>query len=292
MYIGNGVTKNFPLPEGYDGSVVILRIPGGKGIRMTRGEGYEVKEGSVNFYAPVPSGVEVIFDELSVSEMMSKTAGNYVVIYGDGTTKEVSEDPVILLAEAQKVLNESKLRSDEVIQAGRETVSYITGLIGTLKADLEGRLDGYSLNAEEIALRAASEAKSQITRDWAGTLERISAETEAAREIRYNIERLLEDARQISVNAANVTRDEISKKCEQVLNGCEMLSTLRDELTELGKTLKQELERTYYNVSEKINVAVGEELEMLKSLRTKMEDDYKTFNAKINNRWEILSGEK
>ena len=151
MYIGNGVTKNFPLPEGYDGSVVILRIPGGKGIRMTRGEGYEVKEGSVNFYAPVPSGVEVIFDELSVSEMMSKTAGNYVVIYGDGTTKEVSEDPVILLAEAQKVLNESKLRSDEVIQAGRETVSYITGLIGTLKADLEGRLDGYSLNAEEIA---------------------------------------------------------------------------------------------------------------------------------------------
>ena len=291
MYTGNGVTKNFPIPEGYDGRVVILRMPGGKGIRMTEGESYEVKDGSVCFFAAVPAGIEILFDELSEAEMMSNNAGNYVVIYGDGTISEVDEDPVLILAEAKRLLNEAIQCKDEAEHSCREAAGYVTGLTDSLKAELKGMLDGYEMTAGEIAAAEAAEAKSRITTDWAETLERIAAETKAAKESRYEVEKLLEETRQIAVNAAMAVRDEIALKCDQVLKGCEALKELKNEINETGRILKQELEKTYYDVREKVNITASEELEILKSLRLRIEDDYNTLSAKINARWEFLRGE-
>ncbi|MBQ7192912.1 MAG: hypothetical protein IJR98_00900 [Synergistaceae bacterium] len=291
MYTGNGVTKNFPIPEGYDGKVVILRMPGGKGIRMAEGESYEVKDGCVCFYAAVPAGIEILFDELSDAEMMSKNTGNYLVIYGNGTISEVDEDPLLILAEAKRLLGEAKQCKDEAEHSCTEAAGYVTGLTASLKAELKGLLDGYKMTVEEISAAAAAEAKSQITTDWADTLERIAAETKTAKENRYQVEKLLEEARQIAVNTATSVRDEIALKCEQVLKGCETLDDLKTEINETGKLLKNELEKTYYDVREKINITASEELEMLKSLRLKLEDDYSTLSAKINARWEFLRGE-
>ena len=63
MYTGNGVTRKFPLPAGYDGSEVYLIFPTGKSIKMREGEGYTVSEGAVYFSAAIPAGVVVSFTE-------------------------------------------------------------------------------------------------------------------------------------------------------------------------------------------------------------------------------------
>ena len=63
MYTGNGVTRKFPLPIGYDGGVVYLIFPTGKSIKMVKDEGYTVSEGAVYFSAAIPAGVVVSFTE-------------------------------------------------------------------------------------------------------------------------------------------------------------------------------------------------------------------------------------
>ncbi len=40
MYTGNGVTKKFPIPSGYDGSTVYLIFPTGQNIKMVQREYY------------------------------------------------------------------------------------------------------------------------------------------------------------------------------------------------------------------------------------------------------------
>jgi len=49
LYIGNGVTKEFPLPEGCDGSVVHWIVPDVKTTKMKEGEAYTVHDGIVFF---------------------------------------------------------------------------------------------------------------------------------------------------------------------------------------------------------------------------------------------------
>ena len=39
-----------------------------------------------------------------------------------------------------------------------------------------------------------------------------------------------------------------------------------------------------------MRLKINEELELLKNLRRKMENDYNILNNKINNRWEALRG--
>ena len=106
MYAGNGVTKRFKIPEGYDGSEVYLTFPGGKTIRMHECEGYEVSGDYVKFDAAIPAGIRISFEESADGEELNSKG--YVVIYGDGSIKEVDEDPVKYLEETQRLLTEAE----------------------------------------------------------------------------------------------------------------------------------------------------------------------------------------
>ena len=181
MYIGNGITKKFLIPQGYDGSVVVLSTDGGKGIRMAEGEAYEIQNGYVVFYSAVPIGIKISFDEADATEIMKKTSGAYVVIYADGTMKEVDEDPTLLLEEARKILADTKQTLKETEQVTSDAQKYMTSMLSSSGADLDGRLDGYSQIAQKAVDEAIITAKRELTESWSATLERLTVDTSTVR---------------------------------------------------------------------------------------------------------------
>ena len=291
MYIGNGVTKKFPLPAGYDGSVVILKIPNGKGVRMIQGEGYTVKDGAVIFYAPVPSGIEILFDDTGEIELMSANSKSYVVIYADGSMREVDEDPTLILDEAKKILTDAKRVAAELEQNISDAKTYITSVLSNSGADLDGRLDGYSSKVEESVAEAAEQVRIQIMDEWNAILDRIEVEKNTVKEYARNVEHIQDELESLSLNMAQTLKDELLSKCEDVLQGCEDLKILKSEVQTIAADVKLEVTQIAQNAAAEMRLKINEELELLRNLRSKMESDYNTLNTRINNRWDLLRGE-
>ena len=133
MYTGNGVTKKFPIPAGYDGSKVYLIYPTGKSIKMVKDEGYTVSDGTVYFSAAIPAGVVVSCDEPEGYGETPTQGTGYVVIYNDGHIVEVADDPAEYLAQSQKVLTEAKKHYAEVKEYAEASIVNLTTLGDTLK---------------------------------------------------------------------------------------------------------------------------------------------------------------
>lgn len=291
MYTGNGVTKKFPIPAGYDGQVVILTMPSGKGIKMTEGDGYKIEGDSIIFFAAVPAGITISFDESQAGELVNTNSGGYVVIYSDGSMKEITEDPALLLEQTQKILSEAKKKADEISQTSNEAISYITGLLSTVNADLEGRLTGYAQRAEEIIAEAAAEVKIQIRNDYAPTLESLTEKSNEIRESLQVMELLKDEIRESAITAAKDTKLEIISQCQNVITACENLGQLKNEIQNLSESTRSEIIQERNKFLDSIELKAQQELEALKSLRLKMENDYQMLNTKINNRWDLLRGE-
>ena len=291
MYIGNGVTKKFPLPEGYDGSVVVLKMQNGKSVRMTEGEGYIIKDNSVNFYAPVPAGIEISFDVPDENELMKKNTSNYVVIYSDGSMREVDEDPTLILTEAQNILREAKNEADEIKEAVSNAKEYMTSMLNSSGADLDGRLDGYSVKVEEMINDAAHATKQTILNEWLSTLDRLNAESKSIREDLSELQKIKKEIQNSVDTTAENFKNEILSQCEEVFTKYEEIKKIRPELEIYSLELKGELKQIMLETSDEMRIKINEEVEFLRNLRTKMEEDFNTLNTKINNRWEMLRSE-
>ncbi len=291
MYIGNGVTKKFPLPAGYDGNVVILKIPNGKGVRMIQGEGYVVKDGVINFYAPVPDGIEILFDNTGEIELMSTKSKSYVVIYSDGSIREVDEDPTLMLEEARKILTDAKKAAIELNQNIEDAKTYMSRVLSNSGADLDGRLDGYSSKVAESVAEAALQVKTQITNEWSATLERLEVEKATVKKYSQTVEQVKDKLEHLSFNIAQNLRDELLSKCNDVLQNCEDLKILKTEIQSIAAKVKLEVAQISRNAVEEMRLKINEELELLRNLRAKMESDYNNLNTRINNRWNLMRGE-
>lgn len=291
MYIGNGVTKKFPLPAGYDGSVVVLKIPNGKGVKMIQDEGYVVKDGAVIFYAPVPDGIEILFDDTGEIELMATNSKSYVVIYPDGSIREVDEDPTLILEEARKILIDAKRAAFELNQNIEDAKTYMSSVISNSGADLDGRLDGYSSKVEEMVAEAALQVKTQITDEWITTLEHLEVEKNTVKEYAQTVERVKNELENLSLNIAQTLRDELLSKCNDVLQNCEDLKILKSEIQTIAAQVKLDVTQISQNAAEEMRLKINEELELLRNLRSKMENDYNTLNTRINNRWDLMRGD-
>lgn len=291
MYLGNGITRKFPLPDGYDGSVVFLKIAGSKGVRMTQGDGYEVKDNTVIFYAPVPAGVEIIFDYMNESEVLNPMSKSYIIIYADGTMTEVDEDPTLILEEAKKLLIEAKRCALEITDAYNGAQAYVSQIINASTADFDGRLDGYSQTIDDAVSEAALSTKTAITDEWAVTLERMTAESKAVREDLSALQKLKRELQSIYDTAIESFKNSMSEHVAEALESCEEVRKLKPELALYSLEIQKELKQIVINYEDEIRTKINEELDLLRNLREKMEEDYNTLNIKINNRWDILRGE-
>ena len=290
MYTGNGVTRKFPLPIGYDGEVVYLIFPTGKSIKMVKDEGYTVSEGAVYFSAAIPAGVVVSFEE---PEDAGDTDGvlKYVVIYKDGRIVEVSEDPAEYLAQTQQVLAEAKKHYEEVKEYASQAVKDMMTLKSTLADNFEGLLYDYTTRGKEVITENANLLKSEIRTELEGALLRIQTEAQTVESGLQIMELLKKEAQQVSGTTAEATKQEILSKCYEAIEACEETAKIKADCEYCAEEAKSAAQKAYYEAQAALNRKIDEELEMLRSLRLRLESDSEAMNTRFNSVWEILRGE-
>ena len=289
MYTGNGVTRKFPLPDGYDGSAVYLIFPTGKSIKMMNGEGYTVSEGAVYFSAAIPAGVIVSFSEPE-NVISAGDALNYVVIYKDGRIIEVSEDPTELLVQSQKALVDAKAHYAEVTTYAQEAIERITSLKETLADEFVGLLYEYSMKGKEQITENAALLKSEIHAELESALLNIRKETQTVEAGLQIMELLKSEAQNAANSAAEEARNQVLAGSSGVLDTLEDIEKLKAECDYFYQEAKSAAQKSGLEVQAAMTQKANEELEMLRSLRLKLEDDREMLNARINSAIEVLRG--
>lgn len=289
MYTGNGAAKKFRIPEGYDGSVVVLGLPTGKTIKMKAGEGYEIAGEYVIFDAVIPSGITISFEENEESEPLINTG--YVVIYGDGTIQEVNEDPVKYLEETQKILKTAMKQTDSINDIAERTVERIKSLGENTANKFESELYKYEQRGENLMNETVSLLRAEMRTEAEIILSQV---TEALSQINGGLSRMediREETRGISNESARETEERILKDCASVKEIYEELTEIRTETKRFRDEAKYAAETAGREANALMNMKVNEEIEMLRSLRLKLEDDSELLMTKLNNAWEVLRGE-
>ena len=290
MYTGNGVTRKFLLPSGVDGSEVYLIFPTGQSIKMKRDQGYTVSEGAVYFSGAVPAGVEVSFTEPEGYGEQTITKG-YVVIYNDGRIVQEDFDPAEYLLESQKILSEAKKHHEEVTQYAEEAILRVMTLKEELGQDVERLLYTSTVKTQNLLEETASRLKEEISAGLDEALTSIRKEAETVEAGLQIMEQLKEETSSISEASASATKASIEEKCNAVLSAYGAMQKLKSDCEYYCEEARSAARKAGLETQAAMSVKAEEELEMLKSLRLKLESDSETMNKRIDNALEMLRSE-
>ena len=289
MYTGNGVTKKFLLPEGCSGDAIYLIFPTGKSIKMLKDEGYTVSEGAVYFSAAIPAGVVVSFSEpenvISAGDRL-----NYVVIYKDGRITEVTEDPTELLVQTQKALIDAKAHYAEVKAYADDVINTLNSLKDTLTDTFEGLLYEYTQRGKEQITENATLLKREIQTALEGALLEIRREVQTVEEGLQVMELLNKDAQDAAHAAAQGVREELAGQIIDALDVHEKILQMRAECDYFYVEARAAAQKAGLEAQVLMTQKVNEEMETLRSLRLKLENDRDMLNARINSAIEVLRG--
>ena len=290
MYIGNGVTKNFPIPDGHDGSIVALVSGNGKGLLATPNDDYVIKNGCVCFHSAVPSGVKVTFDESDITEFIDESR-KQVIIYSDGSTKEVEENPHVLLEEARNVLTDCILERNELNYLINATKKYLQNITVLTEKDLAGRLESYQTLADKAVLEASLDVKKKILEEWLPIFERTKLDKKLLEDTFNSLMALSTDIEGKITKAANSAATAVAKKCEKAIQSTEEIKEMKPVINAALLDAQEQIKRTAKDAAREIEYQSQKEFEEIKALRIKMESDYELLNERINNRIKILGGD-
>lgn len=287
MYTVNGVTKAHSPAAGKDGIVMFLISRTGKSIKMEKEEGYTVSDGAVYFCAAIPAGVEVSFTEPEgVSEPSDKLS--YVVIYKDGRIVEVTEDPAEYLAQSQKVFASAQAHYAEVSDYASQTITELMKLKSELADEFEALLYEYTQRSREQITENAEVLKVQIRTELEGAILRIQTESQTVESGLQIMELLKKEAHAESKTAAEKTRAEILGKCDDTLKAYEQVKKLMSDCEYYSEEAKGAAQKAGLEVQAAMTQKAEEEIEMLRSLRLKLESDSENLNRRIDSAWEML----
>lgn len=201
MYIGNGEAREFPLPEGKSGEEVYFLPDGGARVRLND-TAYRIEDGpekKVIFEIPPPEGVIISF-EPGVEAAMK---GVCVVIYPDGSVKEITEDPYTLLVEAKAERDEAKKLLKAAIDANEKTERFVKIESDIAREKLSARAEKYATLVDD-SVKSAAAAASDAVKEAIGNQIEEAREIEASvAGIRGEIQTLLEEARIAAMSAAD-----------------------------------------------------------------------------------------
>ncbi len=297
MYTGNGAAKKFLIPSGYNGETVYLVI-GSQYVKMTAGENYEISGDYVVFSQVVPSGVMICFELPSGAEATKMKATSYIVIYGDGTIRQVDEDPAIMLEEARNTLEKAESYLDEVRDFAAATLQEIKATGDVVTAEFEGRLLGYTARAEDAIDEAAACVKTDLKEEFTAALEEVRTATQEVQAVQATrsiatLKAAAQEDNEVSnaaEQAAEQAAEEIAEKCSEAIEAYSKMAELKDEMQELYDSAKYAAETVGREIQTAFTRKVNEEIEILKSLRLRMETDYDTIKTKIDTRLDLLKG--
>lgn len=290
MYIGNGVTKNFPIPEGCSGQTVALVSGNGKGLLATLNDDYVIKNGFVCFNSAVPSGVKVIFDESDITDFIDESR-KQVIIYSDGSTNEVDVNPQVLLEEARNVLNDCILERNELTYLINSTKKYLENLTVLTEKDLAGRLESYKALADKGILESTLEAKKQILEEWQPIFERTKLDKKLLEDTFNSLMGLSADIEGKINKSAGSAVTAIAKKCEKAIQSAEEIKEMKPVINAAMLDALEQIKRAGKDATHELEYNMQKEFEEIKALRIKMESDYELLNERINNRIKILGGD-
>lgn len=288
MYIGNGVTKKFPLPLGYDGSCVILKLPNGKGIQATQGESYTIKNNAVVFITAIPAGIEVCFSESEVTGLISQDSAGYVVIYPDGIIHEVKEDPSLLLEEARKTLANTQKQLTELRAFVNDTKTYLSSIVSTTQSDLDGRLESYKRFADLSVSEMAMNVKKEITGDWLKMYDTLEERRKSIMSDTEKLEKLKTDFKRLVEKASYKAVENINKYYLEVKTIYETIKNYQPSLQSAVSEAQTQIQQTGYETKSEIRYLMTKEAEEIKNLRIKLEATFSQLNVQLNTRWDII----
>ncbi len=289
VYTGNGVTKKFPLPAGYDGSEVYLIFPTGRSIKMKKDEGYTVSDGAVYFSGAVPAGVTVSFDEPE-GYGAEENSISYVVIYNDGHIVEVAEDPAEYLAQSQKVLQEARKHYEEVKSYAEEAVTKMMELQESFANDFDGKLYRYTSQAQSTLENTAEVLRTTIHSELSAALLKIERNAQTVDTGLQIMELLKNETQRVSETAAEATKASVLEKCAETLRAYDAVKALTKECEYYAEEAKSASRKAGLETEAAMRQKAEEELEMLKSLRMKLEADSEALHSRLDSAWEILRG--
>ncbi len=289
MYTGNGATKKFLIPFGYDGSEVYLTFSTGRTIKMLEGEGYTISGGYAVFSAAVPAGVIVSFSEPEGYE--APVRNGYVVIYNDGRIIEVDEDPTEFLVRTQEMLSEAKNHYAEVKSYAGEAVTQLMSLKAKIANEFEGVLYEYSMKGQTVLTETADRLKGTIRTELEGALLKIAKDAQAVEAGLQILELTKKEIEGVAKNAAEETKREILSDGYEILKAYEDVKKLKNDYEYYLNEARGAAQKAGLEVQAAMSLKAEEELEMLRSLRTKLETDSNNLNARINSAIEVLRGE-
>ena len=288
MYTGNGATKKFLIPPEYDGSEVYLTFSTGRSIKMLEGEGYTISGGYAVFSAAVPAGVIVSFAEPEGYE--APVRNGYVVIYNDGRIVEVDEDPTEFLLRTQEILSEAKNHYDEVKSYAGEAITQIMGLKGKITDEFEGLLYEYSMRGQTVLTETADRLKGTIHTELESALLKIAQDAQAVDAGLQVMELTKKEVEGIAKTAAEEAKREVLSDGYEILEAYEDVKKLKNDYEYYLSEARGAAQKAGLEVQAAMNLKAEEELEMLRSLRTKLESDSENLNARINSAIEVMRG--
>ena len=290
MYIGNGVTKRFPLPDGKNGDEVYLIFPTGRSIKMLKEEGYTVSEGTVYFSAAIPAGVVVSFDEPEQTEESGEPL-SYVVIYKDGRITEVVEDPAEYLEQSQEILKSSQKHYEEVTNYAENTIQRVLELKEKMTNEFEGILYSYTQQGKNILDSTAALLTAKIHEELSNALQVINQEAQTIEAGLSIMEMLKQEAKTAAQESAEKFRAELTEKNQEIQSIYDKAKSLAEDYKYYMDESKDAARKAGLDLQAAMTLKVNEEIEMLKSLRLKLETDRETLNNRIDNALEVLRGE-
>jgi hypothetical protein len=239
--------------------VVVLISPAGAAVRMKQGDAYTVRDGTVFFTTPPPAGWIVAFEMPETSLQTgpgSATLGSVVlVIYPDGTMRQVEKDPWELLLAAQEDREEAKklLRDAKSAIEAAERVVHVESEVA--KEKLSARLEKYGSLVEDSIKQSAAGARDEL-RDYLGEqIEEVRTkhdETVRARASAYEAARSAEKAAErAAARTEETVKETLEDTAAKAVEAYERTRAMKSEILDLRDEAKNaatvagnEVERT------------------------------------------------
>lgn len=274
MYKGNGITKEFPLPAGADGSVVVWRTENGA-RRLMEAEAYVVRDWNVVFEVAPPAGVIVAFEAGELAGI--RALGVCTVIYPDGRVALIAEDPHELLTAAKAERDEARRLLKEA-RAEAENLEILVHQQGELsKEKLSARLEKYGGLVEESIKGAAALARDEVKDYLDKLILEIRNKHKAVVAAHEEIEASVKDADRMASTAAGAAERLVHDCCEDAMKACEEIKRIKSETLDLRNETVNAASNAAAGAAKGFEARAGLVLEEVKSLRSTLQGEIKAL---------------
>jgi hypothetical protein len=276
-YVGNGITREFPLPEGADGENVYLLLDG-LIIPMNK-ESYAIQNGAAVFSIPPPNGSIVAF-EPPAGNADAGAAPYCYVIYPDGTMKKVSQDPYELLIEAKAERDEAKklLRQAAETLEKTERVVHVESEIA--KEKLTARLEKYSTLVEDSIKGVGDAAKTEVENSLDKKMIEFRNKHKSIQNIHARAEAILTEAREAATQAAALAAQEVEEKCRRAIEAADEMRALKIELQTLRDEAGNAAASSGANAAREAGAYTQAVIEEIRSLKAIVEGEVRAVVEK------------